>query len=158
MQYIHLFEEYNPVIIGYHGTKEPFEEFEQRNGTVSTIFGSANVKRIGFFFSEKPEFATQFGEHIMRCALHVDRWLDLRYGFADNVINQLVEMGVNANYLYNLPVEETWEIFDGEDASFLTDKLVILGFDGIIMIEYAEDQQPHTVYVVLDKNKIEILT
>lgn len=159
MQHIRLFEEYNSVIIGYHGTKEPFEEFEQRDGTVSTIFGSAKVKRIGFFFAEKPEFAAQFGEHIMCCALHVNRWLDLRNGFPDTIVDQLVEIGVSASYLYSLPTEETWEIFDGEDASFLIDKLVSLGFDGVIMLEnHFEHHKQHVIYVVLDNNKIEILT
>lgn len=52
MKHIKLFESYENFVIAYHGTDIKFNSFKKMNGKVSTIFGTEDVIRSGYYFAK----------------------------------------------------------------------------------------------------------
>jgi hypothetical protein len=59
-------------VLAYHGTDEPFDQFEYRQGTRSTTLGTEwHVDANGFFFAETPEDASEFGRNVVEVQLSI---------------------------------------------------------------------------------------
>jgi hypothetical protein len=142
----------------YHGTDHaPFDSFKQVGGKISTIFGSEDVERSGFFFTPDKELASRFGKNVMSARLHIRKVADLTDdGFDNRIMKQWEETGHNYKWLM---YKETWELFDGEDGKEWVKFLQEMGYDGAVMDEPAVegDDTSGLAYIVFDPKDIEIL-
>ena len=143
----------------YHGTKTKFDKFEQTKGRVSTIFGTEEVDRYGFFFTKDLDYARSFasdGGHIIVADLHLTNILDLCNGFLDADMVKLVEQGISERYMCNVYPEDMWQCFDGVNGEHLQHAIAAAGYDGVMLEESADERKYVKTYIVFDSNKIKI--
>jgi RNA:NAD 2'-phosphotransferase (TPT1/KptA family)/GNAT superfamily N-acetyltransferase/2'-5' RNA ligase/8-oxo-dGTP pyrophosphatase MutT (NUDIX family) len=57
----------------YHGTDKKFDKFEQKPGTRYILFSEIKVQAGGFFFTDDPEEAKEFGSNVMTCYLKMKK-------------------------------------------------------------------------------------
>ncbi len=56
----------------YHGTDEkPFSRFEVRGGKRHVLFSTFDVKSGGYFFSESPHDALEYGRNVASCYIYI---------------------------------------------------------------------------------------
>lgn len=140
----------------YHGTNASFDKFGKMSGTISTIFGNEVVERHGYFFTDNPEFAKEFGSNVLKCRLEMKNTLDMDYGVTNEEdIDLLHRNGLSRKFLYNLSPSNVWEIFDGD--SYVTDVIKASGFDSVKMKEPNKDNRLERVYVVFHPEQIRII-
>lgn len=145
----------------YHGTgPEPFNVFEKRGGPVTTFIGSETVERHGFFFTDNPKFASEFARakgangRIVTAFLSLKKPLDLTNGFGPEILGDIERAGLNANYYADLPNDELWSMFDGENGKDTVAALKRMGYDGAIINEPDGARQTQRSYVVFEPNQI----
>jgi hypothetical protein len=148
-----------PLVV-YHGTNNNFNEFEQKPGANSSIFGVEETKRSGYFFTPEEDFATQYGTNVMPVYLSIKNPTEITYGgFSVSDVEKLSSVGINSKWLQQHDAYNSWEMFDGEDGKHLTDKLKTLGYDGVIMLEPGNRlNQYHRVYVAFSNTQIKSAT
>lgn len=57
----------------YHGTnKQPFKQFEYQKSQRFVLFASFDVEAKGFFFSESPHDALEFGQNVVACYINLE--------------------------------------------------------------------------------------
>lgn len=125
-------------IIFLHGTPSQFDEFKQTSGRISTIFGTEEVTRHGFFFTQDRLFAERFAGPngvIKEVYLKASKVLDLRNGFLNADMEQLARQGISERYMLNLYPSDAWEAFDGDNGEFLTQAMSACGYDCAIIVE-----------------------
>src|SRR5208282_2563922 len=57
----------------YHGTDKRFDKFDYRPGTRYILFKEFQVQSGGFFFTDDPEQAKEFGSNVMTCYLKMKK-------------------------------------------------------------------------------------
>jgi 2'-5' RNA ligase len=156
-------EKGQPLLV-YHGTTNlGFTEFEQRPGTISTVFGPEHVQRTGFFFTPEKSFAEEFTGvdngagysregRVMPVYLSIKNPADFSNGISDKLLDQLTKAGMNDRWL--LYAGEQWEMFDGEDGAMLVSKLKQLGYDGAIIVEPDENRKETLSYIAFSPSQI----
>lgn len=149
-------DEGRPLVL-LHGTRYMFETFEQKPGTVSTLFGIEEVKRYGHFFTTDRMFAQAFAGSngvIKEVYVRKGKSLDLRNGFLNKDIELLAANGISTSYMFNLRPENAWEAFDGEDGEYLTDIMKKVGYTDSVLVEPDDFGRMVTTYVVLNAEDI----
>lgn len=146
----------NVPSILYHGSNVSFDKFTKMSGSVSTIFGNEVVDRHGYFFTDNPEFAKEFGSIVLKCQLDMRNTLDMDYGVTNEEDIDLLERnGLSRRFLSNLQPSGVWEIFDGD--SYITDVIKASGFDSVKMKEPNKDNRLERVYVVFSPEQIRVV-
>lgn len=143
----------NKEITAYHGTNHDFKDFADLpvKGTISTIFGTEYVDRHAHFFTTNPDNAKKFGDTVKKVVLKPKRTIDLRNGFTDDHINELIKHGVSERYMINKNPGEMWDIFDEHD--HMANALKKAGYDSAhIRTSYPDGNEDE--YAVLDKRII----
>lgn len=143
----------------FHATPNDFSTFKLGNtGKVSTIFGSENVKRYGIFFTPNKEFAKEFVKsgYLLTCRLERIKVLDLREGFPENVV-ETISRGTHSieKYLYN--IDNTWELFDGDNGDWFRKEVLSLGFDAVRFMEPDKTHKMQDVICLLINDNVKIL-
>lgn len=156
MSFEGLFDKLNESHIMYHGTNHEFTEFEKRKGQVSTVFGTEEVDREGFWFSPTKELAATYGDNIVTAKLHIDNTADLTDSGWDSSIDRAWEdIGMNPRWFGSV---EAWELFDGDDGKMFVKFLQNMGFDSAAITEPAvAGHKAGEVFVVFDPKDIEIV-
>lgn len=151
----------------YHGTRGDFKDFAPTKGSNSTIFGSYDVERSGFFFSESPSVASGFamqgdgeGANVRPVHLAIFKPLDLTTGdISDALLNTLEANGLtgrHARYLLKFRADDFWEAFDNENGGReLVEALKKSGYDGVKLLEPGIDGEAATIsWVAFDSEQI----
>lgn len=147
----------------YHGTSRDFSSFDPNQiGTGSTVFGSYDVNRAGFFFSPTPDeaagYATQHGDagaSIMPVYLSIQKPLDLDRLSVDDW-RRLENVGLNPASMERM---NAWELFDGEQGRDFVDSLKRAGYDGAVFSEMRHtDGQTGETWVAFDQGQIKSAT
>lgn len=156
MNFDALFDALNESNIMYHGTNQEFTRFEKRTGKVSTVFGSEDVDRAGFWFTPDMKMAATFGKNIITANLNIKRTADLTdYGFDPKIMDAWEAAGKNTRWFTAV---EAWELFDGEDGETFAKFLQDTGYDSAKITEPAVDgHDGGEAFVVFDPNRIEIV-
>lgn len=129
-----------PLVV-YHGSGQVFTEFKNRGGKISTVFGSEDVERSGFFFAVDKDYASLFAEgatpNVLEVYLAIKNPIDLRNGILNDDAEALAAQGINDRWLYQLTRDprEAWELFDGDDGADLVKALRAAGYDGARIVE-----------------------
>ena len=154
-----------PLVV-YHGTPTNFTEFKRTTGKNATLFGTEEVERNAFFFSDHRQFADEFAAkqgnsgRVLELYLSMQRPADLRDGFPDAVVTALEERGFNPNYFHTRDMDNIWEVFDGQDGAEIVAALKDAGYDGAILLEAVDPSKPMrgdnraTTYAVFDPTQI----
>lgn len=152
-----IYESIQPVpSILYHGTNATFDKFGKTLGSISTIFGNEDIERHGYFFTDNPEFAKEFGSTVLKCRLKMKNTLDMDYGVTNEEDIDLLERnGLSRRFLYNLQPSSVWEIFDGDP--YVANAIKASGFDSVKMKEPNNDNRLERVYVVFSPEQIQIV-
>lgn len=138
----------------YHGSKNTFDFFEKKIGTISNFLGNEEVNREGFFFTTNKSFASEFGD-VTEWELDISNTLDLSGGFVDDkIIKLFVDDGWNEKFLINLSTENVWEIFDGEIGKSFKETVNKLGYDSVSLSELDSNSEMVSSIVVFDSKKI----
>lgn len=143
----------------YHATLNDFSTFKLGTiGKVSTIFGSENVMRHGIFFAFDKNFAKEFIEsgYVLTCRLENIKVLDLREGWPENVVETISRDNHSVEkYLYN--IDNTWELFDGDDGDWFRKEVLSLGYDAVRYLEPNRIHKMQDVICLLRNDNIKIL-
>lgn len=143
----------------YHGSMNDFESFEdKKNGKISTIFGTEDVERTGFFFTKDLNFAKEFGCNVYEVELSNKAPLDLTNGFKHEDV-ELFKDCLSESWMESLKPLLAWEMFDGDDAKEIIKIITEKGYDSVIMMEEADDRVVETTVIfnqelIKIKNKI----
>lgn len=158
-----------PLVV-YHGTPTDFTEFKRTTGKNATLFGTEDVERNAFFFSDRRQFADEFAAkqgnsgRVLELYLSMQNPADLRDGFPDAVVTALEERGFNPNYFHTRDMDNIWEVFDGQDGAEIVAALKDAGYDGAILLEAVDPSKPMrrdnraATYAVFDPTQIKSAT
>lgn len=155
-----------PLVV-YHGTPNKFESFSKdAKGTVSFGFGSAAVKRSGFFFSKDKEFSKGFADpykktgEVLSVYLKADRVFDVdddtqfedikTYAIKNGASREGVEWLDGKRY-----DEDFWEVFDDDNGAEVSSWIKGAGFEGVKFKEPdADTGEISETFVVFEPNQI----
>lgn len=171
-----------PVVV-YHGTNQPVEAFQTGRKTVNTwTFGESETTRHGIFFAENRDFAGTFAEsrgetgaNVIPVYLKIENpfYMDqqglsdfyaksaegldkARAGGDEAEIKKAQGEFNRARWLYNL--QDTWEVFDGEEGKAFVSWLKANGYDGAFIQEdghgLGDNAPTQNVWVALDPAQI----
>jgi hypothetical protein len=130
-----------PMVV-YHSTDKQFDEFSLGvEATRSTTFGNYTTKSAGIFFSESKSDSEAYGGRTIEAYLDIKYPLDLtREGTSvdQDFLDELEANGINPRWFYY--IQNTWELFDGEEGEALVEALSSMGYDGVTF----EDENPDT--------------
>jgi hypothetical protein len=149
-------EEQNVV---YHGSPKDFDQFTPTVGKNSTVFGSEEVKRHGFFFTPSKNVANDYaGEHgkIHHAVLDMKKPFDMRHCVSENMENDFEKAGGSTRWLHNH--QEPWERFDGEDGEHFVSILKRAGYDSAIIHEHSPHSgEKHESHIVFHPSQIKVI-
>jgi hypothetical protein len=154
MRYYNILQEMALDRVFYHGTNHDFNQFEKTRGTVASIFGSEQVDRQGFFFTDNVEFAKNFGNKIIKVKLRMNKPFDLSNGLSSTMTAELERHGISFKWMLS---NEDWEKFDGEEGEMFVNALKALGYDSAIIQEPDDHGHDQTAYIVFDPSQIKII-
>lgn len=140
----------------YHGTDAKFDTFKQGKGRVSTVFGTHETSRHGFFFAEDEPLAREFSGKdggVIAAHLSIQNPLDLE-NLTDETIAKLEAAGISRRFFTVRSPGEMWELFDGEDGDFAMPIIKQLGYDGAIMVEPDGNNILRRVWVAFSPEQI----
>lgn len=131
----------NRPLVFFHGTNSDFQEFKTHLKTYNNygILGDVEVSRSAIFLTPNLKFAHEYsnqeksGANIITVYAKVTNPFDLRTGLSEQQENELISVGVNPRWIYN--VQHTWELLDDEAGDYFVKSLKKLGYDGIIFYE-----------------------
>lgn len=146
---------------GYHGTSEPRIFQKSHTGTNSTVFGTYHTTRTGTFFSDNPEFAKIYGDHVREFELDLDKIVagshdlqEMAFQFAMNA----EELGIDHDIAMDARSVafgdwSVWQLFEDELGEKFVAWLQSQGYDGAAFEEYHDEDHGEiggTTYVAFD--------
>ena len=156
-------EKGEPLVL-YHATNGDFDTFEPGRPTInSTTFGDVETERHAIFATEDVSFAEEYlrsgpGKNVMPIYLDVKSPMDMREGPEGEHIRDIVENSdgkIHNRDFYNLPVTETWALFDGDFGVAFVSAAKKAGYDGAIILENTGNRESSkAVWVAFDPAQI----
>lgn len=155
------FESSLDEVRGYHGTNEPTIFAKSHVGNNSTVFGPYTSTRYGTFFSDNPDFAKQYGDHVrefeldLKAIVNGDHDLkELAYRF----YTETDELGIDRDIALSARSVaygdwQVWMLFEDELGEVFVPWLQSQGYDGASFSEYHDQDDSEiggTTYVVFD--------
>ncbi len=141
----------------YHGTDYDFSKFEQRKGSIVTIFEAEEIDRVGFFFTVKKSFAESFSntKRVLKCYLSLQNIADFSTNEDfEGLLDELEDKGIRRRWIMT---GEMWEKFDGGDGKRFVEDLIDLGYDGAFIDESDDDGKTVQSYVAFCPHQIKLV-